>query len=222
MLAEGKNVETTPGNIPPVAEEAPNFRKIFMKNITCRGAQQAVCLHGLPVLNIDDVIMENIDITAENGMTCIDATGINFKNIRLVTEKQPILYFLTKPGPFLFAPARTECARNAYKSVLKYAGDILPLRDNHDSRIISEKSTGICSRGDSCGAGSGITDSKKSAGGRPRLLTCNVTTDSDGDGMPDAWEVMKSLDRWNPDDRNRVAPSGYTILEEYINGHCGK
>lgn len=40
--------------------------------------------------------------------------------------------------------------------------------------------------------------------------------------MPDAWEVMKSLDRWNPDDRNRVAPSGYTILEEYINGHCGK
>lgn len=94
MLDEGKNVETTFGEIPPVNEETPSFRNIFMKNITCRGAQQAIYLQGLPELNLENVYMENIDMTAENGMACIDATGIIIKNIRLVTEVQPMLFFL--------------------------------------------------------------------------------------------------------------------------------
>ena len=38
--------------------------------------------------------MENIDMTAENGMACIDAKGIRVKNIRLVTENKPVLFFL--------------------------------------------------------------------------------------------------------------------------------
>ncbi len=94
MLSEGKNVETTLGEIPPVTEETPQFKNISMKNITCRGAQQAIYLQGLPELNLENVSMENIDMTAENGMACIDAKGIRVKNIRLVTENKPVLFFL--------------------------------------------------------------------------------------------------------------------------------
>ena len=40
--------------------------------------------------------------------------------------------------------------------------------------------------------------------------------DSDGDGMPDAWEKVHSL---NPsaDDHNATVPSGYTVIEDYCN-----
>ncbi|NLE34679.1 MAG: glycoside hydrolase family 28 protein [Bacteroidales bacterium] len=98
MLAEGKNVETTEGDIPPVTEETPQFRNISMKNITCRGAQQAIYLQGLPELNLENISMENIDMTAENGMACIDASGVTIRNMRLVTENKPLLFFLNSSG----------------------------------------------------------------------------------------------------------------------------
>jgi len=94
MLAEGKNIETTFGEIPPVTEETPQFKNISMKNITCRGAQQAIYLQGLPELNLENITMENIDMTAENGMACIDSKGIRIKNMRLVAENKPLLFFL--------------------------------------------------------------------------------------------------------------------------------
>jgi hypothetical protein len=94
MLAEGKNVETTEGAVPPVTEETPHFRNISMKNITCRGAEQAIYLQGLPELNLENVTLENIDMTAESGMACIDSKGIRIRNMRLVTDKKPMLRFI--------------------------------------------------------------------------------------------------------------------------------
>lgn len=101
MLAEGKNVETTVGEIPPVTEETPQFKNISMKNITCRGAQQAIYLQGLPELNLENISMENIDMTAENGIACIDAKGIRIKNMRLVAENKPLLFFLNSSDVFI-------------------------------------------------------------------------------------------------------------------------
>lgn len=94
MLAEGKNVETTEGLIPPVTDETPHFRNISMKNIICRGAEQAIYLQGLPELNLENITLEDIDMTAESGMTCIDSRGITIKNMRLVAEKKPLLRFI--------------------------------------------------------------------------------------------------------------------------------
>ena len=65
-----------------------------MKDITCRGADQAIYLQGLPELNLENITMENIDMTAVEGMACIDARGIKIRNMRLVTEKKPLIFFL--------------------------------------------------------------------------------------------------------------------------------
>ena len=120
--------------------------------------------------------------------------------------------------PFPYAPVKTEDAVRAYKSVLRYAGAILPHRDSHDMRIISETISGICRYGDSYGAGTGIIDSQNNTDGWPVLETYDLRPDTDLDGMPDDWEKRRGLDPDDPEDRNKTARSGYTMLEEYLNG----
>lgn len=41
--------------------------------------------------------------------------------------------------------------------------------------------------------------------------------DADQDGMPDAWETKNGLNPNDAEDRNNIAPSGYTWIEEYLN-----
>ncbi|MBL4685559.1 MAG: hypothetical protein JKY37_13275, partial [Nannocystaceae bacterium] len=41
--------------------------------------------------------------------------------------------------------------------------------------------------------------------------------DSDGDGMPDAWETANNLDPSDGSDHDTVMDSGYTAIERYIN-----
>ena len=120
--------------------------------------------------------------------------------------------------PFPVAPVRTTSARRAYLAVLKNAGATLPGRDAVDERIISETRSGKCAYGDSYGPGTGIVDSQNSVGGWPLLKTYNVQPDNDRDGMTDAWELKRGLNPSDPSDRNLIAKSGYTMLEEYING----
>ncbi len=120
--------------------------------------------------------------------------------------------------PFPFAPVKTTSAKKAYKAVLKNAGATLPGRDSNDERIIKEVITGKCAFGDSYGPGTGIIDSQNNTEGWPDLKTFNVRTDTDKDGMPDDWEMEKGLNPADPSDRNNVARSGYTMLEECING----
>jgi pectate lyase len=40
--------------------------------------------------------------------------------------------------------------------------------------------------------------------------------------MPDAWEKANNLDPNNANDRNNVAPDGYTMLERYLNSITAK
>jgi polygalacturonase len=93
MIEEGKNSEKKTDEVFPVTDETPHFRNISFKNITCKGASQALCLQGLPELNLENIILENIDIEADNGLACIDVNGISIKGLRLVTKNLPVLHF---------------------------------------------------------------------------------------------------------------------------------
>ncbi|MCX6208148.1 MAG: T9SS type A sorting domain-containing protein [Bacteroidetes bacterium] len=109
-----------------------------------------------------------------------------------------------------------QSAQNAYDSVLVKVGAIYPLRDSTDKRIINETKTGTAT-----GVGSlnklGIIDLPSAVGGWNTYNTYNVPDDTDHDGMPDFWEIMKGLDINNPEDRNDTLSNGYTRLEEYLN-----
>ncbi|MEI6945639.1 pectate lyase [Paraflavisolibacter sp. H34] len=109
--------------------------------------------------------------------------------------------------PFETGPVQTEDAPTAYRRVLQTGGAILPKRDAVDRRIVND----VRNRSGK------IIKSQEDVGGWPKLQAAPAPADADRDGMPDAWERQKGLDPKNPDDRNKVAADGYTMLENYIN-----
>ncbi len=60
----------------------------------------------------------------------------------------------------------------------------------------------------------GVADYLRTHGTLPEHIR-----DTDGDGIPDLWEITRALDPLDPADGNAVtlSPSGYTNLEVYLN-----
>jgi len=139
-------------------------------------------------------------------------TAYNWKGV----TKTSSAYRLDKPWPAM--PINQQTAEEAYKAVLDGAGCSLPNRDVIDTRIIKEVRTGTASKGNN-----GFVDTPSMSGGWPSLKSGTAPTDSDHDGMPDAWETAHGLDPSIKDDGNKTKMSaeGYTNLEMYLNELAG-
>lgn len=122
----------------------------------------------------------------------------------LVTGVQPEGYRLT--APIEVAPVKPESAIAAYPRVLAEAG-ASKARDSVDLAIIA----GVRDR-----TGHQI-DSQSEVGGWPVLATAPAPRDSDGDGMPDAWERSHGLDPRKSDSAGDRDHDGFTNIEEYLN-----
>ncbi len=121
-------------------------------------------------------------------------------------------------APFEVAPVTTQSANDAFEKVLKQAGAILPQRDSLDTRIVEEARTGTARFGGTYGEGKGIIDSPATVRGWPELESLPASADSDGDGMPDEWELRFKLNPQDPSDGPQDSDKdGYTNLEEYLN-----
>lgn len=86
QLADG-DVKGHTGTIPPVTEETPAFRNIFIKNISCRNARRAMFFNGLPEMNIQNVVVENAGIESELGAELSEADGVILRNVRISQRK---------------------------------------------------------------------------------------------------------------------------------------
>ncbi len=75
----------------PVNEETPQFKNIFIKNVNCKGAFQGIYLQGLPELNLENVQLEHIQMDADYGLICVDATGVKIKDLSIKTKKFPVM-----------------------------------------------------------------------------------------------------------------------------------
>jgi pectate lyase len=116
-------------------------------------------------------------------------------------------------------------ARNApYDGVgasrrLDCAGNWVDARDSVDNRIVNAVANGSTLYGSY--TYTSVTTSPLSQadlGGFPTLAMGAACTDSDHDGIPDAWESAHGLDPNDPSDAQKTAPNGYTYLENYLNG----
>ncbi len=106
-----------------------------------------------------------------------------------------------------YVPVTTESCTAALTSVLDKAG-AFP-RDVVTLRVIQETK-------DRTGSWGAHYPSDLFEG----LSATTPPTDSDDDGMPDDWETAHGLDPNDGSDSSQVMDSGYTAIEEYINGRA--
>jgi len=129
--------------------------------------------------------------------------------------------------PFPIAPVKTEPAEDVFETVLDNVGANYPKLDSVDARLVHEARTGVATYEGiyktvhsvpDPSLISGIIDSQSEVGGWPVLKSTAAPPDSDHDGMPDAWELSHNLNPYDSSDASLVDASGYTMIEEYING----
>lgn len=109
----------------------------------------------------------------------------------------------------LTQPKFMETAQEAYQSVILCSGASYD-RDEVDARVINDvkNNTGK------------IINDEAEVGGLPEILSVSrpADYDTDGDGMPDAWEDANGLDKNNPNDgKYYMLTNKYTNLEVYLN-----
>ena len=122
---------------------------------------------------------------------------------------------ITDPAQKLSAPVempKVGCAGAASveAAVLARAGASRN-RDSVDTAIIA----GVRTR-----TGKQI-DSQRDVGGWPDLRAAAAPKDSDGDGMPDAWERQHGLDPKRDDSAGDRDGNGYSNVEDYLNELAG-
>jgi polygalacturonase len=76
--------------IAPITDRTPQFQKFYIKNIVCKGANQAIFIQGLPEQFVKDIELTNITISAKTGVTCIDAERLTFNNVHILLERGPV------------------------------------------------------------------------------------------------------------------------------------
>ena len=70
----------------------PQFRNFHISNIVCVGAETAVFIRGLPEMHVKNVVMENVSIQSNKGIDMQEASGISFKNIKIIsTDSNPVV-----------------------------------------------------------------------------------------------------------------------------------
>ena len=130
----------------------------------------------------------------------------NFKKDKISDGWQVVDGALTRAGDGA-GDIVTEDEYEAFELVLRGAGATLPKRDPVDARVVQDVR-------DRTGR---LVNSQADVGGWPELKSAPAAVDSDGDGMPDAWERARGLKPDDAADGRTVGADGYTNVEHYLN-----
>ena len=121
-------------------------------------------------------------------------------------------------SPFALVAVNKQSAKDAYESVLKNVGAILPKRDTLDERIIKEVINRTGKMIDVQGNFPHGTAYEQTLTAWPTLKSLPAPKDSDGDGMPDDWEKQNGLNANDASDAPVIKLNKfYTNIEVYLN-----
>lgn len=71
----------------PVDETTPQFRNFYIRNVVCDGAEKAIFVRGLPEMNVQNIVMENMVLQAKQGLDMTEGSNIILKNVHLITKE---------------------------------------------------------------------------------------------------------------------------------------
>ncbi len=76
----------------PVTEETPQFRNIYINNVTVNGAEKAIFVRGLPEMSVDNIVMQNMIMQTDKGLDMTEGSNITLRNVKLLTkETDPVM-----------------------------------------------------------------------------------------------------------------------------------
>lgn len=122
-------------------------------------------------------------------------------------SNNPPAVFTLAEQAFDAPPLTTTDAASAFEQVLAKAGNTVPQRDAVDLRVMEQVRRGS----------GGLIDTQAEVGGWPKLEAGTPPLDSDGDGIPDDWEIAHGLDPKDPKDARALDASGYMNIERWFN-----
>lgn len=115
-------------------------------------------------------------------------------------------------APFPYEPINEDTPVVAYRRVLASVGCSFS-QDVYDKEVLRQVKEGLGTFGTN-----GIINSQEDVGGWPALNAGKVPVDSDGDGMPDTWEIRHGLDPKDASDSSTcMIDKEYTNIEVYLN-----
>lgn len=76
---------------PPVTEETPAFRNIYVKNLVSCNARRAMFFNGLPEMNIKNIHVEDAFFSARYGAVLSESADITMKNVKIIPQTGPAL-----------------------------------------------------------------------------------------------------------------------------------
>lgn len=163
----------------------------------------------------------NKKVTEDNWTDGVYAQQYNNEKVDFLWTKETMDTIRLKQ-PLEYGEVTTHSAEKAYTQVLKYAG-CCNYRDEVDKRIIADtrdKKATFTVKGNK----PGYINSPKDTGSSPwpelKIEGVCAPLDSDGDGIPDEWELEKGLNPHDAADGNatNIDPDGrYTNVEMYLN-----
>lgn len=79
--------------IPPVTEETPQIRNVFIENVQCNGAKVGVFVRGLPEMPVQHIHLKNLNLTVDKGIEIKDTQYLTIENAAFYTASDvPLLY----------------------------------------------------------------------------------------------------------------------------------
>jgi hypothetical protein len=109
--------------------------------------------------------------------------------------------------PFAALPVHLQSAEEAFVSVFKNAGDVLPKRDSVDNGDVSDAKNGSGK----------IINNENDVGEWPIYASSQPQPNHANDGIADDWKKAGDCRWMMPSLANQVTPTGYTELEMFLN-----
>jgi polygalacturonase len=77
--------------VPPVTNETPAFRNIFMDNIQAVNCGKAAYFQGLPEMMLQNIQLSNASFVTKGGITIIDAEKMKFSNVNIDQKEENVI-----------------------------------------------------------------------------------------------------------------------------------